>query len=117
LLLGGGGSGEGTNESSGGGGSFAQLAGIATSLFASNADGGIETSPTISKLAEKGPEAIIPLKGGNVPVEIKDTARPAPVVNNVFNITTPDPAGFRRAQERIGAEVGQSLQRSLQRNA
>jgi TP901 family phage tail tape measure protein/lambda family phage tail tape measure protein len=33
-FLGGGGSGEGTNESSGGGGSFAQLAGIATSLFA-----------------------------------------------------------------------------------
>lgn len=34
------------------------------------AEGGIVTSPTLGLLGEAGPEAVIPLKDGNVPVEI-----------------------------------------------
>lgn len=122
LLNQGGGTGGGTSgggsQGGTGGGTFAQLAGIATSLFASNQDGGIETSPTISTLAEKGPEAIIPLKGGAVPVEVTqpDGGKPPAIIQNTFNISTPDPGAFGRSTGQIGNMVGQSFQNSIQRN-
>ncbi len=96
---------------------FAGIAGQLAAAFASNQDGGIETSPTISKIAEAGPEAIIPLKGGSVPVEIsQDRSTPPAIINNTFNISTPDPGAFNRSTGQIGNMVGQSFQRSIQRN-
>lgn len=108
--------GQGAPAGGGGGASgFAGIAGSLATLFASNQDGGIETTPTISRLAEKGPEAIIPLKGGKVPVEVKNTPPPA-IIQNTFNITTPDPGAFNRSTGQIGNMVGQSFQRAMGRN-
>lgn len=105
-----------------GGGKAAQVesaAGFAVqlaSLFSSNADGGIERTPTISTLAEKGPEAIIPLKGGKVPVDIKEPSKPPINVNNVFNISTPDVQGFGRSTGQVGQMMGLAFNSALQRN-
>ena len=95
---------------------FAGIAGSLAGIFASNQDGGIETQPTISTLAEKGPEAIIPLKGGKVPVEIAQGGTPPAIIQNTFNISTPDPGAFGRSTGQIGNMVGQTLQGSIQRN-
>lgn len=99
----------------GGASGFAGLASTFAGLFASNQDGGIETQPTFSALAEKGPEAIIPLKGGKVPVEVKNQAPPA-IITNTFNITTPDAGSFGRSTGQIGNMVGQSFQKAMGRN-
>jgi TP901 family phage tail tape measure protein/lambda family phage tail tape measure protein len=117
LLNSGSGSGgtEGANGSQSGQG-FAQLAGIAGQVFASFGDGGIQQTPTISRIAEKGPEAIIPLAGGSVPVTLKNGGSQAPVINTTFNIQTPDPSAFNRSTGQIGRIMAEQLQSSIRRN-
>jgi TP901 family phage tail tape measure protein/lambda family phage tail tape measure protein len=93
-------------------GLFASLA----SSLASNQEGGIERTPTISTLAEKGPEAVIPLKGGKVPVDIKEPSKPPININNVFNISTPDVGSFGRSTGQVGLMMGQAFQSAIGRN-
>jgi lambda family phage tail tape measure protein len=107
----------GGSATSGSGSTFANLASLAGSLFASNQEGGIERQPTISTLAEKGPEAIIPLKGGSVPVEIKESLKPPINITNVFNISTPDVQGFGRSTGQVGSMMGTAMQSALARNS
>lgn len=110
----GGGGGEGSTA--GGASGFAGLASGIASLFSQNQDGGIERNPTISTLAEKGPEAVIPLKGGKVPVEVKEPSKPPINVNNVFNISTPDVGSFGRSTGQVGLMMGQAFQTAIGRN-
>jgi len=111
------GGGGGGSATSGSGSTFANLASLAGSLFASNQDGGIERSPTISTLAENGPEAIIPLKGGKVPVEVIEPSKPPININNTFNIATSDVASFGRSTGQVGQMMGQAFQSALSRNS
>lgn len=113
----------GSGSAGGGGGGSSTGAGISDGLFASlaaslasNQEGGIERSPTISRLAEKGPEAIIPLKGGKVPVDIKEPSKPPININNVFNISTPDVGSFGRSTGQVGLMMGQAFQSAIGRN-
>lgn len=43
--------------------------GLLSSLF-SAADGGVFSRPSVTTIAERGPEAVIPLRGGKVPVQM-----------------------------------------------
>lgn len=98
----------------GGGGNTGALANIGLGALASFGDGGIQNTPTVSNLAENGPEAIIPLKGGNVPVKISGGGGQT-IVNN-FNIKTQDATSFRNSQNQVLRDFGQSVQRIQARN-
>jgi TP901 family phage tail tape measure protein len=104
-----------------GGGLFTQLLGAGVKAFTgtdtpSMGDGGIQNTRTLAEIAEKGPEAVIPLKGGSVPVKITDTAKPTLNIQNKFIITTPDPGSFGRSQSQIELMLGQTIQRAVARN-
>lgn len=87
-----------------------------SSLFASNADGGIERNPTISTLAENGPEAIIPLKNGAVPVKLDGAGMS--IVNNISIVVKSDnPGTFKNSQGQILNQFAQSLGRVSARNS
>ncbi len=87
------------------------------------ATGGVVSSPTTfpmkgatGLMGEAGPEAIMPLSrgpDGRLGVQMQGGGRPVSVV---FNITTPDVAGFRRSQGQIAAQMGRVLGQG-QRNA
>lgn len=57
--------------------SFSAGAGGGFSLSATprNAQGGVLTRPTVSRLAERGPEAVVPLQNGSIPVDIQGMGR------------------------------------------
>jgi phage-related minor tail protein len=60
-------------------------------------------------MGEAGPEAILPLNrgaDGRLGVRGDGGGRS---VNVVFNVTTPDVAGFRRSQSQIAAQMGRAL--------
>jgi lambda family phage tail tape measure protein len=62
-------------------------------------------------MGEAGPEAILPLNRGSdgrLGVRADGGGRP---VNVVFNVTTPDVAGFRRSQSQIAAQMSRALGR------
>ena len=84
------------------------------------ADGGIVNRPTLGMVGEGGsPEAIIPLKGGAVPVSIQGPTQRNPnvVVSNVnVNIVTPDADSFRASEGQIAALTASSLRRASERN-
>lgn len=108
----------GGSATSGSGSTFANLASLAGSLFASNQEGGIERNPTVSTLAEKGPEAVVPLSGGrNIPVKIEGGEKPPVQISNVFNISTPDVGNFGRSTGQVGQMMGQAMQSALARNS
>lgn len=96
----------------GGGGFFSGL----TSLFGGAQDGRVATQPTFTTLAEKGPEAIIPLKGGSIPVEVTESSRPPILIQNTFTFPNADIATFRRSQGQLGRIAGETFQRAVSRN-
>lgn len=118
----------GKSSGEGGGGLLGSALGIVGSLFsssgggseaiASNAEGGIETAPTLSRVAEKGPEAIIPLKGGNVPVKIETPGSVSGGIRQInnFNIQTPNPDAFRPSQNQALTQASEQLARIQSRN-
>lgn len=86
------------------------------------AQGGVVTGPVAfpmrgatGLMGEAGPEAIMPLArgpDGRLGVQAAGGGRPVSVV---FNIRTPDVAGFQRSQSQIAAQMGRALSRG-QRN-
>jgi len=108
------------------GGGFAQGAAFSRGRVEPFANGGVVQGPTAFPMAggrlglmgEAGPEAILPLARGTdgrlgVRAEGGAGARPVSVV---INVTTPDTAGFARAQGQIAAEVARLVARG-QRNS
>lgn len=103
---------------------FAEGAGFAQGRVMPFAAGGIVTGPVAfpmrggrGLMGEAGPEAILPLARGadgrlGVRAEGAGGARPVTVV---FNVATPDVAGFERSQGQIAAQLGRMLARG-QRN-
>jgi TP901 family phage tail tape measure protein len=82
------------------------------------AEGGIVNQPTLGMVGEGGsPEAIIPLKGGAVPVRLEggsaSAAGGAVTVN--FNVNTPDADSFRAAQPQIESSLARGLNRAANR--
>jgi len=86
------------------------------------AQGGVVTGPVAfpmrggtGLMGEAGPEAIMPLArgpDGRLGVQAAGGGR---AVSVVFNIQTPDVAGFQRSQSQIAAQMGRALSRG-QRN-
>ena len=82
------------------------------------AKGGVVTSPTqfgmrggTGLMGEAGPEAIMPLTrgpDGALGVRMQGGGSNAPV-RVVMNISTPDVAGFQRAQAQVFAQLGRAL--------
>jgi hypothetical protein len=54
-------------------------------------EGGIIKNPTFGMIGEGGPEAVVPLKGGKIPVEMQNQRG----TTNVFYIQAVDPISFR----------------------
>lgn len=64
-------------------------------------------------------EAVIPLsKGRKIPVEMPEggSGGGATVINNTFNISTPDADSFRRSQKQIAADMASAGQRAMSQN-
>ena len=82
------------------------------------AEGGVVGSPTLSVVGEGGPEAIVPLRGGSIPVRLTGANRGTnSVVQTVnFNIVTPDADSFREAQPQILASTAAAIERAGRRN-
>ena len=82
------------------------------------ASGGVVGQPTmfpmrggIGLMGEAGPEAILPLgrgTDGRLGVRAESGASPVTVV---FNVNTPDVAGFQRSQSQIAAQMSRALGR------
>ena len=62
-------------------------------------------------MGEAGAEAIMPLgRGADGKLGVRAEGAPRPV-SVVFNITTPDVAGFQRSQSQIAAQMSRALGR------
>jgi len=80
------------------------------------AQGGVVSGPVafpmrggMGLMGEAGPEAIMPLaRGADGRLGVR-TAGGGRAVNVVFNITTPDVAGFQRSQSQIAAQMSRLL--------
>lgn len=85
------------------------------------AEGGLVNRPTLGMVGEAGPEAIIPLRSGNVPVQITGRQSEAEMVKaiqelsqqvaangNTFNISV-DASGVVAASDRAKAELAKEL--------
>jgi hypothetical protein len=60
-------------------------------------------------------EAVIPLRGGKVPVEIKERRESQrPVIINV-HVTTPDAGSFRSNENQIAAQLARAADRAKAR--
>ena len=78
-------------------------------------EGGV-TPPTGEGLALlRDNEAVIPLRGGRVPVELRGGQRQI-VQNFNWAIQTPDADSFRRSQGQIAADAATAGQRALNKN-
>lgn len=80
------------------------------------AQGGVVSGPVAfpmrggtGLMGEAGPEAIMPLARGSDGRLGVRTAGGGRAVNVVFNITTPDVAGFQRSQSQIAAQMSRLL--------
>jgi hypothetical protein len=73
------------------------------------ARGGIVTNPTLGVLAERGPEAVVPLRDMH-----KYTGGGQTVIN--FTVNTPDVAGFRQSENQIVRNLNMALRRSQGRD-
>jgi len=71
------------------------------------ASGGVVNKPTIGMVGEAGPEAIIPLNGGSVPVEMKGSGSGGVTVIN--NITVESSGGDAQADQRQAKMIGQAI--------
>ncbi len=95
---------------------FAQGAGFAQGRVMPFAQGGVVSGPVsfamrggTGLMGEAGPEAIMPLSrgpDGRLGVRASGGGR---AVNVVFNISTPDVAGFQRSQSQIAAQMSRLL--------
>lgn len=104
---------------------FAQGGSFAQGRVMPFANGGVVSGPTtfpmrggLGLMGEAGPEAIMPLTrgaDGRLGVRAEGTGR-SRAVNVVFNITTPDVAGFQRSQSQIAAQMARLLAQG-QRNS
>jgi SLT domain-containing protein len=85
------------------------------------AEGGLVNRPTLGMVGEAGPEAIIPLRSGNVPVQItgrqseaemvkaiKELSQQVATNGNTFNISV-DASGVVAASDRAKAELAKEL--------
>tara|TARA_R100000406_G_C3094000_1_gene120238 strand:- start:227 stop:1207 length:981 start_codon:yes stop_codon:yes gene_type:complete len=96
------------------------------------AEGGMVDRPTLGMVGEAGPEAIIPLRGGSVPVQItgrqseaemvkalKELANVVLTSGNTINITV-DASGIMatsdRAKEELAKEISEAITRDIQRS-
>jgi hypothetical protein len=93
------------------------------------AEGGIVSSPTLGMVGEAGAEAIIPLKGGNVPVRLSGAqysdatmrrmiAGLAEVIKqsgNTFNITV-NPSGIIADSEKAKAKFAEEMSEIIAKN-
>lgn len=81
------------------------------------AQGGIVSSPVsfpmrggTGLMGEAGPEAIMPLtRGADGRLGVRSSGGSARPVNVVFNVSTPDVAGFQRLQSQIGTQMQRLL--------
>ena len=77
------------------------------------AAGGLVNSPTLGMIGEAGPEAVIPLKGGAVPVHMKGGSG-----GHTFNINI-NPTGLiadsTRAKERFAKEISKEIMYIIER--
>jgi len=95
---------------------FANGAGFAQGRVMPFAQGGVVSGPVsfpmrggLGLMGEAGPEAIMPLArgpDGRLGVRSASGGRPVSVV---FNISTPDVAGFQRSQSQIAAQMSRLL--------
>jgi hypothetical protein len=96
------------------------------------AEGGMVNRPTLGMIGEAGPEAVIPLRGGQVPVQItgrqseaemvkaiKELAQIVATSGNTINITV-DASGIMatsdRAKEELAREISEAISRDIQRS-
>ena len=96
------------------------------------AEGGMVNRPTLGMIGEAGPEAVIPLRGGQVPVQItgrqseaemvkaiKELAQMVATSGNTINITV-DASGIMatsdRAKEELAKEISEAISRDIQRS-
>jgi len=102
---------------------FAQGASFSQGRVMPFAQGGVVSSPTsfpmrggTGLMGEAGPEAILPLaRGADGRLGVRSGGGGARSVNVVFNVSTPDVAGFQRSQSQIAAQM-QRLLAQGQRN-
>ncbi|MCC5971385.1 MAG: phage tail tape measure protein [Pararhodobacter sp.] len=95
---------------------FANGASFAQGRVMPFAQGGVVSGPVAfpmrggtGLMGEAGPEAIMPLaRGADGRLGVR-TAGGGRAVNVVFNITTPDVAGFQRSQSQIAAQMSRLL--------
>lgn len=89
------------------------------------AEGGLVNSPTLGMIGEAGPEAVIPLRGGNVPVQItgrqseaemvkaiKELSQQVAANGNTFNINV-DVSGVVAASDRAKAELAKDMAEAI----
>jgi hypothetical protein len=77
--------------------------------------GGISYNERLIRISEgQTPEAVIPLKGGKVPVSL--TGGGGPMIHAPITIITPDAGGIHKSMGQIEAEVSSRLQRAAKRN-
>lgn len=76
--------------------------------------GGINTHQRLISISEgHTPEAIIPLRGGKVPVEMKGQRGVS--INAPITILTPDAHGVRRSVQQVQAELSSTMTRAARR--
>ena len=96
---------------------FAGGAGFAQGRVMPFAQGGVVSGPLafpmrggMGLMGEAGPEAILPLaRGSDGRLGVRAGAGGGRPVNVVFNISTPDVAGFQRSQSQIAAQMARLL--------
>lgn len=96
---------------------FAQGASFSQGRVMPFAQGGVVSSPVAfpmrggtGLMGEAGPEAIMPLtRGADGRLGVRSAGGGGRAMNVVFNISTPDVAGFQRSQSQIAAQMQRLL--------
>lgn len=76
------------------------------------AQGGVVSKPTFGLMGESGPEAVIPLAGGKIPVEMRGKAQPTNININFGDVSVRNEADI----DSLANKVGQTLARMLDLN-
>lgn len=92
---------------------------LGSKQVAAFAQGGVVGGPTrfpmqgaSGVMGEAGPEAILPLaRGSDGKLGVRSGDRGTSTVHVTMNVSTPDVAGFQRAQSQIAAEMSRAMQR------
>ena len=93
------------------------VAGLHTAGIPGYAEGGIVTGPQLIMAGEAGPEAYVPLQGGNIPVTLSSTTTQAGSSPMAFNIRI-DNATLTSTKDaqKLGLQIAYSAQRELSRS-